>query len=337
MKNGTAAYTEPAAPEENTFLDSSILYTLPTFTYNRMKKTIALTLNAKNVSSDSIEMAYEKSAIQLKFSSIGAGHFPIHHAFYFNIPSEPGTIQDARAEAWDNNVIIQLDFNPLKSFESYHAGLSKQDYKEFPCPFTEKCGRPTAKDIEAKTTLNEAISVDVKSIAAEEIQIEITSSSPVTVETANNIAATVAASKGKNKKKSNKKNRSYSESHCEELLADIEEEHATKQATKLALGPSGAANDCIHLKLRSISESSNDEQHSCEPILKGILKRRSSYNRSASECSTDEQASGKYSCSIDLGVGSFSSIPEERGSEMSESVRKTVTFDKNLCRKLLFK
>lgn len=298
---------------------------------------IALTLNVKNVAPDSIEMAYEKSAIQLKFTSIGAGHFPIHHAFYFNIPFEPGHIQDARAEAWDNNVIVQLDFNPLRSFDSYHAGLSKQDYDEFPCPFTEKGGKST-KNVEAidKQKSKEDISVDVKSVATEEIQIEITSSSPVAVEPANNITAAATASKGKNKKKSNKKNRSYSESHCDELLADIQEEHATKQAAKLAI-PADATDNCPHQKLRSISESSNDESHACEPILKGILKRRSSYNRSASECSIDDPMSLKYSCSIDLGVGSFSSIPEERGTEMSESVRKTVTFDKNLCRKLLFK
>lgn len=297
-----------------------------------MKNTIALTLHVKNVSPDSIEMAHGKSCVEVKFISIGAGHFPSHYAFYFAIPSEAGTIADARADPWDNNLIIQLDFKPLKSFSNYQAGLSKQDYQDFPCPFTEKAAR-AAKDTSpsplpavAEHPATEEIAIEVTSASPEEIQIDISSSGPFAAQHTN---------KSKKHKKSKKK-RSYSESHCDQLLADIEEEHAaTQQAAKAATSTINP-DICVHQKSRSISESSNDDQHACEPVLKSILKRRSSYNRSLSDCSIDEQATGKYSCSMDLGIGSFSSIPEERG-ELSESVRKTVTFDKNLCRKLLFK
>lgn len=312
----------------NSFLDLSITYVLPQFTYNRVRNTIAVTLHVKNVDPDSIELAQEKSSVQLKFVSIGAGHFPISHAFYFGIASDSGTIKDVRTEAWDNNVIIQLDFDTLKSFDSYQAGISKTNYKDYPCPFTEKQHNKSVKLVEiVHDDDDEKVEVAVESTSPTEVQIEVIGK-PMIEPLTNN------AIKSKKQKKSNKKNRSYSESHCDELLADIEEEHKIKNKIPSVLHPNKTGN-CNHQKSRTISESSNDEQHSCEPVLKGILKRRSSYNRSPSECSNDEH--GKYSCSMDLGVGSFSSIPEERGAEMSESVRKTVTFDKNLCRKLLFK
>lgn len=316
----------------NTFLDSAVAYTLPPFTYNRMKNTIALTLHVKNVAPESIEMADSGSAVEMKFTSIGAGHFPIHHAFYFGIPADAGSISDARAEAWDNNVIIQLDLNGMQPFESYQAGLSRQDYNNYPCPFTEKGARASKEPAPAcNGSSADDLVIEVASASPEEIQIEVTSKAAP--------AATPAPTKAKKHKKA-KKNRSYSESHCDQLLADIQDEHtANKQAVQNASNLT-AAGPCVHQTMRTISESSNDEQqqqHLCEPILKGILKRRSSYNCSVSECSSDDQANGKYSCSMDLGIGSFSSIPEERGGELSDSVRKTVTFDKNLCRKLLFK
>lgn len=320
----------------NTFLDSSIAYNQPPFAYNRMKNTVALTLHVKNVAPESIILEHSATSMEIKFISIGAGHFPNHYAFYFGIPADAGTISDVRTEAWDNNVIIQLDIAGLKAINVYQAGLSKQDYQDFPCPFTEKGARvakePSPPMIEQhQPIVADAAIVEVVAATADEIQIDI-SGSPA----ASAVVSTAAKSK---KHKKSKKKRSYSESHCEQLMADIVEEHAaTQQAAKTA-SAANATVTCVHQKSRSVSESSNDDHHTGEPVLKGILKRRSSYNRSPSECSVDEAGNnnGKYSCSMDLGIGSFSSIPEERGGELSESVRKTVTFDKNLCRKLLFK
>lgn len=316
---------------QNTFLDSSTAYLLPPFTYNRVKNTVALTLHVKNAAPDSVQLAHEKSSVEIKFTSIGAGHFPISYGFYFGIPSQAGTIKDARAEAWDNNVIIQLDFDALKSFDSYKAGVGRTNYNHFSCPFTEKASSKATKPIDTSfDDQDDKIEVAVETKSPNEVQIEVIGK-PSPEPTAN------AANKSKKQKKTNKerKNRSFSESHCDQLLADIEEEHAANTKKKTIF--TSTTNSCFHQKLRTVSESSNDDLHPGEPVLKGILKRRSSYNRSTSECSVDESTGGKYSCSVDLGVGSFSSIPEECGSELSESVRKTVTFDKNLCRKLLFK
>lgn len=283
----------------------------------------------KNADTDSIKLAHEKSSVEIQFTSIGAGQFPISYGFYFGIAMQSATIKDARAEAWDNNVIIQLDFNSLKSFDSYQAGLSRTNYNHFSCPFTEKNHKPLKAIDPSLDDQDDKLEVAVESKSPNEVQIEIIGK-PSPEPTAN------SANKSKKQKKNNKKNRSFSESHCDELLADIEHAHATK-AKKITVSTTTTDTTCFHQKLRTGSESSNDDLHTCEPVLKGILKRRSSYNRSTSDCSADESTAGKYSCSVDLGVGSFSSIPEERGSEMSESVRKTVTFDKNLCRKLLFK
>lgn len=332
MKNvATKSIAENSVQNPNsTFLDSSTIFNLPVFTYNRQSKTIAITLHVKNVSPDTITMAHEKSSIEIKFTSIGAGYFPISYAFYFGTPSECGTVEDVRTEAWDNNVIIQIDFDQLVMYDKYYAGLSRNDFKEFACPYSGKNVTSSKEDIIKENSVKK-VNVAVENIALDELNIKITGK-PLTTPV---IHVSHAEKQRKQKTSTVKKNRSFSESHCDELLADIEEEEKTKHKK---LTTTLAPPSCVHHpKMRSVSESSNEDQLAYEPILKGILKRRSSYNRSASECSTGDHPTGGYSCSVDLGIGSFSSIPEECNQKLSESARKTVTFDKNLCRKLLFK
>lgn len=219
-------------------------------------------------------------------------------------------------------MIIQAELDSEEDFQSYRAGVSPDDCKEYICSTSQTPELKLPQENE-REDVNDNISVEM-SLEASEFQISIKSHN-LQAEGEDPIHAT--KSKEPKVKKAKKKNRSYSESHCEELKAEQEElETALKQST--------AAQPASSVKSRTISESSNDDHHTESFVLKSILKRHSSYDRQMSECSNEDCV---HAGSVDLGIGSFTSIPEESDRELSESVRKTVRFDKHLCRKLLFR
>ena len=78
---------ETQVVEVDSFLDSDKSYQLPNFNHSVQNNVIFYTLEVKNVSEESIEVRVrpEKLAVQLKFSSVGAGQFPIHYAFYVEV------------------------------------------------------------------------------------------------------------------------------------------------------------------------------------------------------------------------------------------------------------
>lgn len=332
--------------ENDSFLESSINYTLPHFTYNRFENVVAFTLHVKNVEASSIVSIDTKNSYRLKFSTVGAGYFNNYYAFYFGMPVGTATISESpRVETWDNNVVIQIELDSIDRFASYDVGLSANDCKHFVCNEKRSYQDVSKKGSEDKTNYVEVGTA----MSNEELQIEITNKNfkAKSTTTAAVAAATtdddeedatkataVQRPKSKKSKRDNsKKVRSFSESHCDELKQSDE-------PTKAANGGANPANDikpCPQhsIKSRTQSESSNDEHHMDLFPLKGILKRHSSYDRTTTpECSLDEHGCAG---SIDLGIGSFKSIPEETDAEHSESVKKTVRFDKQLCRKLLFK
>lgn len=317
--NKSKASTEPS------FLDSSIKYQLAPFTYNRFQNTVAFTLHVKNVEPASIAVINDSFHVAVKFTSIGSGYFPVNYAFYFDTDS--AAIKAVpRPEAWDNNFIIQIELDSIDEFNKYRAGLSENDCTEFTCPQTRDRKMSSRSDDDGVVIdATENIAIETV-LTTEQVQIDITNK---------NIDFTSkkpSAPKQKKSKKANKKNRSFSESHCDDLKAEHDERQTCSNSTNANIICSQHSSV---MKSRTQSESSNDDHHSELFPLKSILKRHSLYDRQPSECSTDEQHG--LSCSVDLGIGSFTSIPEERDHELSESVRKTVRFDKQLCRKLLFK
>lgn len=302
----------------DTFFDPNITYELPTFSCNTLDNTMAFTLNVKNVDPESIVFDKQSCVVQLKFSSIGAGFYPINYGFCVKFPEACGSIVDVQPDTWDNNIILQLELENC-DFDAYEAGLSpsKMESHSFKRDVSKTPTVPVTTD-----SLDE-FKVDVTVVSEKEIKIEINNETVID-EKAQDSHASDGQKKNKRKKK---KQRSLSESNCDDLQAVIDE-HETKV--------SSTATKSIDItkspgKMRSISESSNDDQVMPKVReFKSILKRRSSYNRSISESSVDDHV---YSCSMDIGVGS---IQEESGAELSESCKKTVRFDDNV-RKQLFR
>lgn len=302
---------------------------LPHFTFNRFENIVAFTLHVKNVESNSIVAIDTKNSYRLKFSTVGSGYFSNYYAFYFAIPVGTATISESpRVETWDNNVVIQIELDSIEQFVSYDVGVSARDCKNFECNERKLYNTDSKKTHADKTNYVEIETA----MSNDELQIEITNKNfkdkSTTDDEAQEAKAPVQRPKSK-KSKRDKKARSFSESHADELK---ENEEAKKENATINndVKPCPQHSD----KSRTHSESSNDEHHIELFPLKGILKRHSSYDRTTPECSLDE-----HGCvgSIDLGIGSFKSIPEEKDAEASESVKKTVRFDKQLCRKLLFK
>lgn len=346
--------------EDDSFLESSISYSLPHFTLNRFENIVAFTLHVKNVESNSIESLEAPNTYRLKFTTVGSGYFNSYYAFYFALPLGTATIaEQPRVETWDNNVVIQIELDSIDRFGPYDVGVSRKNCKTFACnekkPYHERKSSVDEKSAKSKNF----VEVDT-AMVNEELQIEITNKKFNAQSTNDDAAAAAAAavssssetssstvpvpatkpaqrSKAKKSKRDNKKARSFSESHCDDLK---ENQHAKCESHSVDQPNDDQKHECLQqsLKMRTHSESSNDEHHMDLFPLKSILKRQSSYDRTTTpECSLDEHHNG-CSGSIDLGIGSFKSIPEERNdADISESVKKTVRFDKQLCRKLLFR
>lgn len=277
---------------------------------------MAFTLNVKNVDPDSIVVDKQSYLVQLKFTSIGAGFFPINYGFCIKLPGACGSIIDVQPDAWDNNIILQLELESC-NFDAYWTGLNLNNMQE------HSFKRDVSKSTQPKMTDNvNDIDVDVTVISEKEVKIEINKGA-LDNEKPQNSNSVDGQKKNKRKKK---KQRSLSESNCDDFQTVIDQQETKVTSTTKSIDITKSPG-----KIRSISESSNDDQMVPKVReFKSILKRRSSYNRSISESSVDDHI---YSCSVDIGVGS---IQEESGAELSESCKKTVRFDDNV-RKQLFR
>lgn len=91
-----------------TFLDPSLGYLLPPYTHNVLDDVIAFTFHVKNTEPDSVVVKKDKNNIFIKFTSIGSGFVPVHYAALLAF-DESVTFENVTGEAWDNNVILQME------------------------------------------------------------------------------------------------------------------------------------------------------------------------------------------------------------------------------------
>lgn len=114
--------------EFDDFLLPSIGYTFPPYTHNMLDEIVAFTFHVKNTDPDSVEVKNDGNKVFIKFSSIGSGYVPVHYAAL--ILFDDGIKFDtAVGEAWDNNVILQLEIVGEKCPEKFQIGLSLEDMK----------------------------------------------------------------------------------------------------------------------------------------------------------------------------------------------------------------
>lgn len=327
----------------SSFLDNNIVYHMPSFTANALDNFVVFTLNVKNVDRSSVEvLAAEDSNKRLvvKFFSLGSGYVPNYYAFSVNFDNG-STIASHSAEAWDNNVVLQLEMTAVPKTYWYGDGQSEGVMGHLGVCKNGQGKRPIDYDPAR------VVSVHVDSGAPEELTIELVEEARK-VETESETIKT--GDKDKLEKRQNKqkrKGRSLSESdvkeHREAIEKQVEEQNKKPQKSSSVSKP-GTVTTCINgsdaggiRKVRSVSESGGDIWDANGNLFhfKGILKRRCV---SDSFSSVDEHV-GSVSVSFDMGVGSFEGIPEEdlEDSDHPEgSQKKHVTFN-DVIRKQLFR
>lgn len=113
------------------FLSSEHVYLAPPYTCHALDDTLAFTLHVKNVDPDSVvsELIPETNSIQMKFSSIGAGYFPIFHALYLKFPAD-NLCHKPTIETWDNNIIVQVEFIDSYLPSQYFIGLNSESLEK---------------------------------------------------------------------------------------------------------------------------------------------------------------------------------------------------------------
>lgn len=124
---------------KNKFLNPDVHYIFPPFTCNVVDNLIAFTLHVKNVEPESIEFCFlreDERGIHLRFSSVGSGFFPIHYAFCMKFPCPISICEEScSAEAWDNNVILQVQLKPCDTnVVEYWAGADVSSMAKYDLP-----------------------------------------------------------------------------------------------------------------------------------------------------------------------------------------------------------
>lgn len=317
------------------FLDVNVDYVLPNFTFNQIDEILAFTLHVKNVDPSSIIIDRKDfiNTAHIKFSSIGAGFFPIHYSFCVKFPSQQaGIFREITAEAWDNNLIFQFELNN-HDFPSYEAGLTDNDLVSY--EIAERLVARHPMTSQGKEIEDDSLSIEVRSDNETELVIEVggkdseneesksrhetTSNDEVSEDVFDEHQAGPKRQAKKATKKRNKKMRSMSESYCDQLKV-ISELDSLKIEEKEAKA---------YKKSRSLSESS-DENGSGDAKgksqYKSILKNSASFSE-CNESSVDDNQGKFYSISADFGIC-------ESHDSLSESCKKTVRFSDTIKRQL---
>lgn len=242
-------------------------------------------------------------------------------------------LKEVFCEAWDNNVIFQIELED-PNLTHYFAGKSSNLLEKH--EIADNIGKDKNVSHASQPADNLNLEVEVKNNLGSEITIEIKSSENRSTNTSNDeVSEDVAENQEKKLKKlkksarrrNNKKMRSLSESCCENLK-DLE---PSKSNTKIFKE--------IPKKMCSLSESSCDEnlsnslcRNESESEVKGILKHRV-YDRFMSECNESEYFMRN---SNSLSLSDYGNCQSHDSMSMSESYKtqRHVSFNLNIKRQL---
>uniref|UniRef100_A0A336MFW5 CSON000827 protein n=1 Tax=Culicoides sonorensis TaxID=179676 RepID=A0A336MFW5_CULSO len=326
---------------DDNFLDSALDYVLPKFSCNRFENTLAFTLHAKNVALNTIqyENLAEIGAARIKFYSMASQQ---HFAFFvkitppissscvytqhFNENNNTAMVTDVSAESWDNNVVFQIELDPViaRDVEEYYYGATKYDLepKQLNAKVLQGVADPSpSQNSSTYGQEDEGLSIEVENSSESEISIAIKGKENE-LQAGESVGASGAQSKRRNKKK---KNRSLSESCCDELKVISESETLITHNAKNELQKTEIKD--VPRKTRSISESTYNSEMSDHH---NIIKYKSILKHSSFDSSADDLF---YSTSLDIMHGHHHG-GGSTDPEMSESCKKSVRFSEHIQRQL---
>ncbi|XP_058981513.1 protein kintoun-like [Musca domestica] len=239
------AVNNVAAKAGDSFLKSNVDYQLPNkFDCNVLDNTMSLILQVRNVQDDSIQMQQHEHSLEVQFSSVGSGYYPTYYAFYIQLTDSNSEmkINKVDAEAWENNVILNIYFNQTaENLTSYLAGLDSDHLKEYYIYGKTKMAHKSRQrqKVVAKHLLTEPTNMDItieRSECDKSVDIEIkprlaensTCNTNTTEDedchgttsaSADNNSTQNSKKLNKKQKRKNKKRRSLSESACDDIKA----------------------------------------------------------------------------------------------------------------------
>ncbi|CAG9783646.1 unnamed protein product [Diatraea saccharalis] len=92
----------------SSFFSESLGYVLPAYTHNVLDEVIAFTFHVKNTEPDSVKVQRICNKVFIKFTTVGSGFVPVHYGAILKF-DDCTTFDNVTGEAWDNNVILQLE------------------------------------------------------------------------------------------------------------------------------------------------------------------------------------------------------------------------------------
>lgn len=116
------------------------------FDFDAYDRTLSWVLHVRNVQTESLAIRQiDGHNLHLKFTSIGAGFYPAHYAFYIQLPEETKVVKDtdilvsdslhivsSDVEAWENNVVLNVHLdNSANHLNTYLAGLDADNLAEY--------------------------------------------------------------------------------------------------------------------------------------------------------------------------------------------------------------
>lgn len=121
--------SEAYRTSDDEFFESSLCFSAPAYIFNVVDNNIVFTLQVKNVDPDSISTKNDLNQIKVKFSSIGAGYFPIYYGLIVKLPNEVNC-ETPIVEAWDNNITVQFEVQSTVCIDHCFVGLYDNDMKK---------------------------------------------------------------------------------------------------------------------------------------------------------------------------------------------------------------
>jgi len=114
--------------EVDAFMIPSTKYNLPTYACNIYNNQLAVTVNVKNVNSDTIrhKILDNNAGIHILLTSVGAGFFPQYYSLCLKIGDgyiEPETLT---IEPWDNNVVFSVTVKDIENITQYFVGVDTE-------------------------------------------------------------------------------------------------------------------------------------------------------------------------------------------------------------------
>lgn len=172
---------ETNEPFRTSFLENDKQYILPPYKCNIDGSSLCFVLNVKNVDPNSLEKQMQGvNACHVKFTSLGAGFYPVFYAFLIKFQSYC-IIKDVDTDVWDNNVTLQFEMEDC-SVSDYYVGVDDDSLvlKELNEVVqierklnSMKLDCKTSLDKDDEPVADEAFCITVESADAKEVAIKI--------------------------------------------------------------------------------------------------------------------------------------------------------------------